>query len=696
MRLLLVFVLFLLIVPSVRAGLEQVVLSDPAGVEELEVEITQYGSVAVSGDPTSVEVFITIPQDDERQDVDMEITKRSDDFGSLIGYFSENDPANPYQYSVSGKVVSRAYHLTDLPETYKIPQDVEMFLEATDNIQSGDSEIRRLAEDLTKDSRDDFEKIADLAIWVNDYLDYDISYSGKTNDALQVLLDKKGVCAEYTTLFTALARSIGFPTRYISAYAYGDYGWERHAYAEVYLGKWVPVDALWLEIGFMDATHIRFGNHLDNRVANEVQFKGYNIGGINWLLDETDIVIDSYSNVTKGASFDLEVSSGIYREGDKGVVFMSFVPDEYMVARIDMIPCAGQFDIVSMDDMTRKIVFRPGEEQVIAWTFEIDQDLPANHLFTCPLTLNSRSFKQRTVDVRVNTQLPASQTKTMFPELESNVVRLGETQKVFVDVENAGSVTVGIIADDAHDTWDISGDGRIAYEFTPETTGTHEVIVYSSNGELETEEYEVVSDAQISIEDFSYPEYLRKGKEGLISASITASNISSVKLETEINGEKDIESISVQGNYKVNVPVVFEDTGAKKISLTARASGIEISKSGTIVVYEKPEVEVLADYEEGTGRITVSARNSRMKNVTLTIAGQEFYLGTVSGEKVIELGTSPGTYEAEIVYSDLGGANYRGTVEIEFQEKNWFDQVIGFLDGIAKGIYDFFAGLFRE
>jgi hypothetical protein len=105
---------------------------------------------------------------------------------------------------------------------------------------------------------------------------------------------------------------------------------------------------------------------------------------------------------------------------------------------------------------------------------------------------------------------------------------------------------------------------------------------------------------------------------------------------------------------------------------------------------------VLADYEEGTGRITVSARNSRMKNVTLTIAGQEFYLGTVSGEKVIELGTSPGTYEAEIVYSDLGGANYRGTVEIEFQEKNWFDQVIGFLDGIAKGIYDFFAGLFRE
>src|SRR5690606_38728584 len=79
--------------------------------------------------------------------------------------------------------------------------------------------------------------------------------SGATGgaSALQAYRERQGDCTEHAALFVALARAAGIPARnaagivYLSAGSKGVFGY--HAWAEVWLGQWVPVDTTVREIG---------------------------------------------------------------------------------------------------------------------------------------------------------------------------------------------------------------------------------------------------------------------------------------------------------------------------------------------------------------------------------------------------------------------------------------------------------------
>ncbi|NIO22626.1 MAG: hypothetical protein GTN38_01180, partial [Candidatus Aenigmarchaeota archaeon] len=453
---------FFLILPGALAltPIEQTLIKDPARVSELRVNVFEYGTITSEGEPTLITLNLTIPQDDGRQDTVIDVGKYTDDLGSEVGFLSEENPGNVFRYNFSGYVRSRANHQFSLPKSYVIPESAKVYLQATENIQVNDPRIRNLSEDLVRDSRDDFEKVARIASWVYDYLEYDTSYSGRNIDALSVLDQKKGVCAEYTTLFIALARSAGIPAKYVSAFAYGQKGWERHAYSEVYLGEWVPVDPLWLEVGYIDATHIKFGDHVDNKVRNNVQVKGYDISNIQWPEDETEIYVDSYVLSEKEEDYEIRTSSENFRRGDDGIVIMKFVPEEYKVLRTSLEPCVGDYDIVSIDDRSRKVILRPYEEKIVFWEFHVNEDLPSNLIFTCPLTLNSRSLALKTTNVVVNTQYREREKGMINARLGSNVLKLGEEQNVYVEVSGVREETeIGIVAGNEYEEWVLKQDG---------------------------------------------------------------------------------------------------------------------------------------------------------------------------------------------------------------------------------------------
>jgi transglutaminase-like putative cysteine protease len=79
--------------------------------------------------------------------------------------------------------------------------------------------------------------------------------------ATEVLRSMRGDCNEHTTLFTALARSLGIPTRPVAGIVYSETLFEEgafyyHAWPEVWLGdRWVPVDPTFGQFP-ADATHI--------------------------------------------------------------------------------------------------------------------------------------------------------------------------------------------------------------------------------------------------------------------------------------------------------------------------------------------------------------------------------------------------------------------------------------------------------
>jgi transglutaminase-like putative cysteine protease len=75
--------------------------------------------------------------------------------------------------------------------------------------------------------------------------------------ALEVLNQREGDCNEHTALYTALARASGLPTRMAAGIVYMENGFYYHAWPEVWVGHWMPVDPTFNQFP-ADATHIRF------------------------------------------------------------------------------------------------------------------------------------------------------------------------------------------------------------------------------------------------------------------------------------------------------------------------------------------------------------------------------------------------------------------------------------------------------
>lgn len=138
------------------------------------------------------------------------------------------------------------------------PEDREKGLQATGPIPARHEKIREMAEQETKDAKDDWEKVERLFALVARSLDYQIDLDPLS--VLEALKHKRGDCSEHSDLFAAFARSVGIPTRSVSGWVYmGDDsgGFAYHAWNEVAIdGKWVPLDVTWGELT-PNATHIK-------------------------------------------------------------------------------------------------------------------------------------------------------------------------------------------------------------------------------------------------------------------------------------------------------------------------------------------------------------------------------------------------------------------------------------------------------
>ncbi|MCX6817553.1 MAG: transglutaminase-like domain-containing protein [Candidatus Aenigmarchaeota archaeon] len=678
---------------ALAAGIEDNVLKNPANVNELVVNITQSGTIITDGQPTKITVSMNIPQDDDRQDVSMDVTRIRDELGTDLGIIEQASPGNRFSYSIEGVVKSRASHLTSLPASYSIPNDVKAYMQPTKNIQSGDASIKSLALEITKDSKDDFERVAKLAMWVHDHLDYDLSYSGRNLDALSVLAGRRGVCSEYTTLFIAFARSMGIPAKFVSGYSYGERGWERHAYSEVYLGKWVPVDALWLEIGYMDATHIKFGSHLDSVVKNNVEITGYNVNSINWADDDVVLSTITYSPVAREDAYNLTISGQNFRRGDEGVVSLTLVPTEFIVGSIVLEPCAGDYSVVDVIDKQQNVILRPGVREQVYWKIKISEDLPNNLLFTCPLTLNSRSLALRTTDAFVNTQYPSRGTRSLSAHVASSMVELGDEQKVYITVKDlAKDAKVGVIAGDAQEEWSIDGDFQTFFTFKPKELGEKEVVVYLSEGELVSLKYTVTSQMQVTLDDVTVPAYLKVGEKKNVSAFIVnhGSSEESVHMNINIDGTDNFASFMLKTKYFVSLPVSFSEKGAKTILFEASVAGMNISEAHVIEVYEEPVIVYDTDYSDGKAILKLDVRNSKAKNISITIAGQEKKLVEAFGKTSVEFALAPGQYQMEINCYDVAGNRYVTPATIEFREKNFFEQLLALLNEMIAPLFSLF------
>jgi transglutaminase-like putative cysteine protease len=119
--------------------------------------------------------------------------------------------------------------------------------------------IRTLATEITGGATTDADKARALYEWV--YVNIRKIPTLSVPAALDVLRTREGDCNEHTVLFTALSRATGLPCRIAIGLTYSETlgGFGYHAWPEVWLGQWVPMDPT-LGQPVADATHIKLLN----------------------------------------------------------------------------------------------------------------------------------------------------------------------------------------------------------------------------------------------------------------------------------------------------------------------------------------------------------------------------------------------------------------------------------------------------
>lgn len=142
--------------------------------------------------------------------------------------------------------------------TYTLPQTNPAFapdLAPTPFLQRTHPRLIAQVQQILGSERDALTATHRLLDWTYATLDKTPTVGMPT--ALEALESKSGDCNEHAVLFTALARAAGLPARVAAGVVYLDGAFYYHAWAEVWLGRWVAVDPVFNQFP-ADATHVKF------------------------------------------------------------------------------------------------------------------------------------------------------------------------------------------------------------------------------------------------------------------------------------------------------------------------------------------------------------------------------------------------------------------------------------------------------
>lgn len=674
-------------------------IDNPANIGELKVKITQHGKIIVSdGNLEWIKINLTFPKDNSNQLVTTTEKYIEDEHGNNILTIMKDNPPNTITYSAESIVTIKERNTLHIPEIYTIPDDIKIYLKPTENIQSDNKDINNLAKELTKDSKTDFERISNLATWVHDNVEYKINLGAVAKDALWTMENKIGTCDEFASLFIALARASGYPARYISGHAYGKDGWEKHAFAEVYIGRWIPVDPTWNEVGNLDATHIQFTTKEDNIVKNEVQVYGREIGNILWTEDETDIDILKVTEKEREKDYELTRSSDRLEMNEEALIVLKFTPKEYKVIKLDLEPCISTEPIVEIEDKEKSIILEPGKEKIVYWKIKISDNLKKNMEYTCPLTLNSRLLSIRTINLTINTLVnQKSDDISIYAKIDKKDLIMGEKQTLEIDIkkiQGKNPTTIGIISNNEHIiktiTLNPSETATITHKFTPKQSGEHSIIIYSSTGQTKTISYTVSENGDIYIDTINIPKYAKINEEISITINIKSSRNAEdiMKFTTTLEDKEDIISTKIDKEKEITTIISSSTTGNKKVSFRLTAPTIESKTTRNIRFYTKPEIyiDTAYDYDKNTARLNITSEKDIPGEITIDINNITKKITEPQKISYLDFNLPPGTHTAIIKYTDLGDNKYIKNTTITIKERSMIEKIISYINKLIKKI----------
>lgn len=140
-------------------------------------------------------------------------------------------------------------------------EGLERHLESTVLMPCHHERIQEVVRNVIGEEKDARKAAVLLARWVFETLDKQSPNVAQAG-ALEILESSRGDCSEHALLFVTLCRAAGIPTRTCSGYVNVAGAWGAHAWAEVWLGRWIGADPTTGEVGTA-ARYVFFGYHDD-------------------------------------------------------------------------------------------------------------------------------------------------------------------------------------------------------------------------------------------------------------------------------------------------------------------------------------------------------------------------------------------------------------------------------------------------
>ncbi|MEM0438113.1 MAG: transglutaminase-like domain-containing protein, partial [Candidatus Micrarchaeia archaeon] len=409
----------------------------PMQVESLSAVLVNEGIVsATSGEIYDIELNISVPQETAYQRVRIEPppgSRVSDDGRSKVLIVASGpSKVKSFPYRIVSYTNTTARYVKSLPAAYSAGSEYAPYMRESAHVVFSD-DIEKQARGITQYYTQDIDKVAALAIWVNRHMRYDLSLVGGNRTSIDSYERKEGVCVDYTNLFLAMSRSLGYPSRSVLGYVYSpEYGWQLHSWAEVYIGEWVGVDPTWLEVGYIDATHIPmyFGEDTEYIEYANAHVTDSN-AEILWqgrgsLGQSTEgISIDKFTTST--LPYEAVSLPGNLSIGSNAAIVLSVTSPDYRIFTMAIAPCTGSPEIALFDEKSVTQFLHPGMNNIVV-PFSVSGSLSDGYTYTCPIVL-SHSFGTDTVTVNVT---PGPLRPPVYAQLASlnsteAVVRIAST-----------------------------------------------------------------------------------------------------------------------------------------------------------------------------------------------------------------------------------------------------------------------------
>ncbi len=389
-------------------------------------------------------------------------------------------------------------------EKYSFPVDYSgPYIEPTENVEIND-ETKQIASSIASGKDDLYEVVFDIGKWVNENMEYDLSYGQTVEKTSTILKTKKGVCDEYSNLYMSLLRSLGIPSRYVGGIAYSniDERFSSHGWIEVLFGdKWIPFDATYKQFGRVDTTHVKLQVSKD---VGECAVKYWLVGrGVDLELGELvseASEISAVGEIKKDLEIDLDLVQRKVGFGSYALVEAEVrnLGDYY---RPTVVYLSRAPEVIG--ENTHPILLKPKETKKIYWVVKIPGDLDPKFLYTYRIQASTQENWTSSDDLEVaiaNTVYSLDQVKveegspkkykhelSFWCEAQNTFKPL--PAKITCHLKNTGNVVLtdlDICIDDLCQTESlfINEEKDIVFEYRDYQVGDNRVTLTASNNRL--------------------------------------------------------------------------------------------------------------------------------------------------------------------------------------------------------------------